>query len=150
MCIRDRDFFERIRTLGLKVDIHSGEGGDAETHKLTLAQLKPDRVAHGFAGCSDNFIFQDNLVMCPLSNIFLRTFAGEPEEHPVFECLEKGLPVAIGSDDPLLLGTSLALEYTFLHALTGQGEDIFNRTQKNARARVLDRGALRQSAIACN
>lgn len=145
-----KNFFERIRALGLKVDIHSGEGGDAETHKTTLAQLKPDRVAHGFAGWSDKFIFQDNLVMCPLSNILLKTFAGEPDEHPVFECLEKGLPVAIGSDDPLLLGTSLALEYTFLHALTGKGEDIFNRTQNSARARVLDRGALQNSAIACD
>lgn len=137
-----KSFFGRVRELGLKVDIHSGEGGEPEIHQRTIEQLQPDRVAHGFAAWKEKFIFSENVVMCPLSNILLNTFSGDAHEHPLFECLKQGLPVAVGSDDPLLLGTSLALEYTFLHAVTARGPEIFMQTQMNARSRVFDPAAL--------
>lgn len=136
------EFIESVRALGLKIDIHSGEGGEMEIHVGTLNALQPDRVAHGFAGAENGCFFEKNLVMCPLSNLLLKTFSGDPNEHPVFECLKRGLPVCIGSDDPLLLSSSLALDYTFLHALAGNGHEIFEFTQKNTRERVLSRTAL--------
>ncbi|MEN9810428.1 MAG: hypothetical protein RLZZ488_1995 [Pseudomonadota bacterium] len=136
------EFFAVVRDMGLKIDIHSGEGGDSEIHLGTLNALQPDRVAHGFAGAVDGYFFEKNLVMCPLSNLLLKTFAGEPHEHPVFDCLKRGLPVCIGSDDPLLLSSSLALDYTFLHAFAGNGHGIFEFTQKNTRERVLSATAL--------
>jgi adenosine deaminase len=139
-----KDFFNSVRNLGYKIDIHSGEGGDPKVHRLSVETLKPDRVVHGFSGMTENFLFSKNLVMCPLSNLMIKTFQGQPEEHPVFECLKKGYPIAIGSDDPLLLGNSLALEYSFLHAVTGEGYDIFEFTQKNARERVLAPQVLRR------
>lgn len=130
-------FCERVRKLGLKIDIHSGEGGDPEIHLKTLEQLRPERVAHGFSAWTSHRKIADNVVMCPLSNILLNTYQGAAHEHPFFECIGQGLPVAVGSDDPLLLGTSLALEYTFIHAVTGNGQKIFETTQKNARSRIL-------------
>lgn len=136
------EFIDQVRELGLKVDIHSGEGGDPEVHKKTVSGLRPDRVAHGFSAWTDGFLFEHNLVMCPLSNLLLRTFDGKPDEHPVFECLRRRLPICIGSDDPLLIGNSLALEYTFLHAITGDGLNIFKFTQQNAKERVLKPSAL--------
>ncbi|NBW81305.1 hypothetical protein EBR21_06075 [bacterium] len=139
-----REFFAQMRSLGLKIDIHSGEGGGAEVHKASVEALRPDRVAHGFAGVSENFLFADNLVMCPLSNILLKTYQGPLHSHPVFECLRRGVPICIGSDDPLLLGNSLALEYTFIHAVTGRGHEAFSFTQKNARERVFAPGILRR------
>lgn len=135
-------FLAQVRKLGLKVDIHSGEGGDPEVHKKTVSGLCPDRIAHGFSAWPDGFLFESNLVMCPLSNLLLKTFDGMPHEHPVFECLQRKLPICIGSDDPLLIGNSLALEYTFLHAMTGDGLNIFKFTQQNARERVLQPSAL--------
>ncbi|MEY3901717.1 MAG: hypothetical protein RL189_1023 [Pseudomonadota bacterium] len=136
------EFFADVRALGLKIDIHSGEGGDSKIHVGSLNALQPDRVAHGFAGAEEGYFFEKNLVMCPLSNLLLKTFAGEPDEHPVFDCLKRGLPICIGSDDPLLLSSSLALDYTFLHAFAGNGREIFAFTQKNTRERVLSATAL--------
>ncbi|MEN9827317.1 MAG: hypothetical protein RI953_3062 [Pseudomonadota bacterium] len=141
---QQREFFAKMRALGLKIDIHSGEGGTAEIHKRSVESLQPDRVAHGIAGFEENILFSDNLVMCPLSNILLRTYQGPLNAHPVFECLRRNIPISIGSDDPLLLGNSLALEYTFIHAVTGQGYEAFTFTQKNARERVFAPGVLKR------
>lgn len=137
-------FFNQVRALGYKLDIHSGEGGNAETHRTSIEALAPDRVAHGFAAWNEKFVFTQNIVMCPLSNLLLKTFTGKPHEHPVFECLEQGVPLSIGSDDPILLGNTLDLEYVFLHAFTGRGEEIFAKTQKYARERVLAPEVLRR------
>lgn len=137
-------FFEKARHLGLKVDIHSGEGGEPDMHLKSIQLLQPDRVAHGFSAFSEGYIFENNLVMCPLSNLTLNTFQGEPYEHPVFACLERGIPIGIGSDDPLLFETSLAHEYTFLHSVTQRGIEIFESTQKDMRERVLAPRALEQ------
>ncbi|MFZ9519878.1 MAG: hypothetical protein ACO3A4_05315 [Silvanigrellaceae bacterium] len=139
-----KEFFAKMRALGLKIDIHSGEGGTPELHKTSVEALVPDRVAHGFAGVEAKFLFADNLVMCPLSNILLNTYQGPVVNHPVFDCLRQGVPVSIGSDDPLLLGNSLSLEYTLIHAVTGQGREAFAVTQKNARERVFAPSVLRR------
>jgi adenosine deaminase len=140
-------FFDEVRKLGLKIDIHSGEGGDPEIHRQSIEQLNPDRVAHGFAAWSSHDYIAGNVVMCPLSNILLNTFSGLAHQHPLFQCLERGFPVAVGSDDPLLLGTTLALEYTFIHAVTGKGHEIFISTQENARSNALNPAALRLAGL---
>ena len=130
-------FLEELRGIGYALDIHSGEGTDAALHAGTLDRLRPDRVAHGFAGFDQNIVFTQNLVSCPVSNLLLGTFPGKPETHPIFAWLDQGVPVAIGSDDPLLLGHSLSWEYAFIHALRGHGETDFHTLTRDAR-----RGAL--------
>ncbi|NBO37493.1 hypothetical protein EBU99_02805 [bacterium] len=130
------EFIERVRALGFRVDIHSGEGVDPELHRESVEKVCPDRVAHGFSAVSENFVFDANVVMCPVSNLLLKTYVGAAQKHPVFDLFKKKVPIAIGSDDPLLLGHTFSLEYAFLHALSGDGEDFFKETQKNARERL--------------
>ena len=131
-------FMEEVRELGFKVDIHSGEGSDASVHQKSVESLNPDRVAHGFSGVKDGYIFSQSVVMCPISNILLGTHLGLPEEHPIFSLLHAGVPVSIGSDDPLLLGHNLSSEYSFLYAINECfSDDMFRLLQENARTRVL-------------
>ena len=131
-------FINEVRGMGFKVDIHSGEGSDVALHRRSVENLNPDRVSHGFAGVSQGFLFDPNVVMCPISNLLLKTFTGLPEEHPAFELLRKDIPVAIGSDDPLLLGHSLATEFSFLFAIDVDfTRQSFAKIQQNTRARVL-------------
>lgn len=131
-------FINEVRGMGFKVDIHSGEGSDGTLHRRSVESLSPDRVSHGFAGVSQGYVFNHNVVMCPISNLLLKTFAGFPEEHPAFELLRKDIPVAIGSDDPLLLGHSLAQEFSFLFAVDDNfTRQTFLKIRQNTRARVL-------------
>ncbi|MEY4066749.1 MAG: hypothetical protein RIR26_2957 [Pseudomonadota bacterium] len=133
-----REFMSSVRSLGFKVDIHSGEGGDLTIHRKTLEEINPDRVAHGFAGFSDGFYFSKNIVMCPLSNLLLSTFKGKPEEHPVFQLLKSGAPFALGTDDPLLLGHTLAQEFAFLFAVAGAlDKSMFYKIRRNTLQSVL-------------
>lgn len=132
------DFVEQVRLLGYKIDIHSGEGGEPELHKHHVATLRPDRVSHGFSALGQGWYFRDNLVMCPISNLLLKTFPGHPEMHPVFDLLKRGEPVAIGTDDPLLLGQSLSEEFAFLFAVDRKlSEATFEKIQSDTRSRVL-------------
>ena len=132
------DFVNSLRSIGYKIDIHSGEGGDPEFHKLHVVKLKPHRVSHGFSAMEHGWYFKDNLVMCPISNLLLKTFTGQPEGHPVFELLKRGDPIALGSDDPLLFGHSLTEEFAFLHAVERRiSESTFRKIQADTRASVL-------------
>ncbi|MEY2988354.1 MAG: hypothetical protein RJB13_1875, partial [Pseudomonadota bacterium] len=138
------DFVNQVRSLGYKIDIHSGEGGDPNQHMLHVAKLRPDRVSHGFSGIPQGWYFRDNLVMCPVSNLLLKTFSGPSEMHPAFELLRHGEPISIGTDDPLLLGHSLSEEFAFLFAVDRQiSERVFEKIQLDTRTRVL-------CPIACN
>lgn len=135
------EFVSSVRQLGFKLDIHSGEGVDHSIHRQSVESLSPDRVSHGFSGIPNGFLFEKNIVMCPVSNLLLKTYQGPTEEHPVFSLLERGIPVSIGSDDPLLLGHNLSSEFSFLFALQENfSEESFRQIQKNTRAGVLAPG----------
>lgn len=132
-----RAFLEELRGMGFKIDIHSGEGNAADVHRGSVEALSPDRVAHGFAGVPEGFLFDSNVVMCPLSNLLLRTFTGNPEQHPAFKLLRENVPLLIGSDDPLLLGHDLSSEFAFIYAIEESfTEKKFLEVQKNTRERV--------------
>lgn len=131
-------FVEDVRALGFKIDIHSGEGGDPMLHRSHVETLKPDRVAHGFSAVSEGWYFKSNLVMCPLSNLLLKTYQGDPERHPVFDLLTMGEAFAVGTDDPLLLGHSLSQEFAFLYAIDASfSEKTFQKIQQDTKKRVL-------------
>lgn len=131
-------FVSDVRGLGFKIDIHSGEGGDPTLHRSHVDALRPDRVAHGFSAVSDGWYFKDNLVMCPLSNILLKTHQGHPELHPVFDLLKTGASFAVGTDDPLLLGHTLSQEFAFLYAIDSSfSEQTFHKIQQDTKKRVL-------------
>lgn len=132
------DFVAEVRACGYKIDIHSGEGGEPERHRSHVERLVPDRVSHGFSAVEQGWYFQENLVMCPISNLLLKTFCGSAENHPVFELLRRGEALAIGTDDPLLLGHSLTEEFAFLFAVDSQlSEVVFDKIQADTKDRVL-------------
>lgn len=129
----------RFRALGLKLDVHSGEQAhvSAAEHAQTVSLLRPERVGHGFRGAEAGFFFQGALAACPLSNVLLRCHNGPLGTHPISEMLRRELNVSINTDDPLLLGTNLVVEYVALRRAFGFGREIFERTQANARKQLL-------------
>lgn len=53
------------------------------------------------------------LNVCPTSNVMLGRVA-RIEEHPIRQLFDAGVRVTIGTDDPLIFGTSLSREFLAL------------------------------------
>lgn len=135
-------FFARalapFRALGLRLDLHSGEQAHVSPaeHAEVIAQLQPDRVGHGFRGASAGYYFQGGIAACPLSNVLLRCHPDSLKTHPIADMYARSLNVSINTDDPLLLGTNLVLEYVALRRCFGFERDFFAATQNNARRQL--------------
>jgi adenosine deaminase len=129
----------RFRALGLGLDVHSGEQAHvtAAAHAATVEALRPERVGHGFRGAAAGYFFGGALAACPLSNVLLGCHDGPLATHPIAEMLRRGLDVSINTDDPLLFGTNLVIEYVALRRAFGLDRDAFARTQANARRQLL-------------
>lgn len=129
---------QRFRALGLKLDLHSGEQPQvsAAQHEEALRVLRPERVGHGISGAAAGFFFDGALAACPLSNLLLRCHAGPLAAHPIGEMARRGLNVSVNTDDPLLLGTNIVLEYVALRRAQGLDRAFFAATQENARRQL--------------
>lgn len=118
-----RALFQRYASLGLKLDIHSGETTTAIQHAEALAVLRPDRIGHGIAPLARPAagvdLFQAGIGACPSSNVLTGAFSGPLERHPLKVMLERGIPLSVNTDDPLLFGTTLTLEYVMLRRAFG-------------------------------
>lgn len=126
-------FLDSCRALGLRVDIHSGENVSYEDHLNSLAVIKPCRVGHGIAGAPKNYFYDKHISTNPLSNILTGSFANVFSEHPIKKMENAGLNFSVNSDDPLLFGTTLTLEYVALKNAFGWGKDFFRHTQHMAK-----------------
>lgn len=127
--IEKKLFIEKCRDLGLKLDIHSGETTSEREHLQSVDILKPDRVAHGISPAvrpssevnnpsATNF-FKGGIAACPVSNILTGAFSGDLANHPIKQMIEGGFRVCVNTDDPLLFGNNLTLEFLALRRSLG-------------------------------
>jgi adenosine deaminase len=128
------------RDLGLGVDIHCGETSPAELADYAATKLRPNRIAHGISGSPASF-FGGHISACPLSNIQTGVFAKQLPDHPIAIMHGRDLSFSVNSDDPLLFGTTLTLEYVALRKAFGWGLDFFKKTQENARSAAFRKSA---------
>lgn len=140
-------FVSEIRARNLKIDVHSGENTSADTHRRNVEDIVPDRIGHGISGWKEGWSFEGHIAMCPLSNLLTGSFSGGLNEHPVGEMFRKHGNISINSDDPLLFGNSLVLEYVALKNAFGLHEDFFYKTQEAARNAVFDKKTLRRVLV---
>ncbi|WP_327356357.1 adenosine deaminase [Streptomyces sp. NBC_01304] len=111
-----KESFAIARDADLIIAPHSGELSGPPSLASTLDVLTPDRIAHGVRAIEDRALLdrladeQITLDVCLTSNYALGVVK-HLEEHPLPHILEAGVRCSLGSDDPLLLGTSLLTEY---------------------------------------
>lgn len=95
---------------------HGGELLGPTAVQQTLSALRPDRLGHGVRSVEDPRVLREvaasqvTLEVCPGSNLALGVYQ-RPEDVPIRELLDQGIPVALGADDPLLFGTRLVDQY---------------------------------------
>lgn len=147
--------FAIAREGGLKSAPHAGETAGPESVRSALDDLRADRLRHGVRAAEDPALLKelaDRGVVCdvtPVSN--LRTGAVRSlDEHPLPVLLAAGVKCSIGSDDPVLMQTSLTRDCEvavrlghsrrgmYEHAVAGAFCDERTRTRLKAVADAYD------------
>jgi adenosine deaminase len=106
---------------GLALVPHGGELLGPAHVTQCLDNLHPNRLGHGVRAAENSAVLDRlaatgvALEVCPTSNVSLGVFSTF-EEVPVRTLVAAGIDVALGADDPLLFGSSLAGQYAVLRA----------------------------------
>jgi adenosine deaminase len=112
--------YRQAKAAGLRLKAHVGEWGTADDVWRAVELLELDEVQHGIAAAASpdtmRFLARSGvrLNVCPTSNVKLGRVA-RIEEHPIRQLFDAGVRLTIGSDDPLVFGTSLSREFLALH-----------------------------------
>ena len=113
------ELFANARAAGLGVMPHCGQGPSAAAIREAIDVLGADRLAHGVAAASDPALLAavaDRgilLCVCPSSN---RKIGLQPDFAGLAEA---GVLMTANTDDPTMVGTSLAVELEALAVATG-------------------------------
>lgn len=114
------DFYKPIfkywKSANKGLQAHVGESQSAENVKKAILELGVDRIAHGIKAID----FPDILNIAKerdicfdialTSNLFIGII-NNIQDHPIKRLYDVGIPITIGTDDPVILGTTLDNEY---------------------------------------
>lgn len=111
--------FQLAASAGLGLRAHAGEARGPESIWGAIEQLGASRIGHGVRAMEDDALLTrlergDILLeLCPTSNV--RTaIVPSLGQHPIRRLYDRGIPVAVSSDDPLPFFTSIEREYRLL------------------------------------
>lgn len=118
------DVYRHARDLGFRTSAHAGEAAGPESVWGAVRDLQVDRIGHATRAIEDPGLVdyladhQIPIESCPISN--LRTgVINSLREHPVRHYVDRGIPVSINTDDPMMFGNSLCDEYAALQSQLG-------------------------------
>ncbi len=108
--------FQKAKAAGLHITVHAGEAGGPDNVRVSIEDLKADRIGHGVRTYQDPEVEklvrekQIPLEMCPTSNV--QTGAIDSlEHHPFKKYYQEGIPVTINTDDPGVSDITLTDDY---------------------------------------
>lgn len=108
--------FQKAKDAGLNITVHAGEAGGADNVKVSIEDLKADRIGHGVRTYQDpeveKMVKDQGIVleMCPTSNV--QTGATESmDSHPFKKYYDEGIKVTINTDDPGVSDITLSDDY---------------------------------------
>lgn len=111
--------YRRAKVAGLRLKAHVGEWGTADDVWRAVELLELDEVQHGIAAAGSpaamRFLARAGvrLNVCPTSNVKLGRVA-RIQDHPIRALFDADVRVTVGTDDPLMFGTSLSAEFLAL------------------------------------
>jgi len=120
-----RAAFVHARENGLRIVCHAGETGGPQSVRDAIEVLGAERIGHGIGVMHDNALaelcIERGVVLenCITSNLCtgalakqLRGSSAELANHPLRRFLDRGVRVALSTDDPAMFHTDLLSEYT--------------------------------------
>ena len=129
---------ERAAEAGLGVTAHAGEVSAANV-AAALRVPGLTRIGHAVYAASDQRLLEllaesGVTVECCLSCNVVLGAVPSYEEHPIRRFVEHGIPVALGSDDPMQVCTTIGREYAASAALGFSAEELLGFTRNAIRA----------------
>lgn len=128
------------RAAGLAITTHAGETGGAAAVREALAQVGPDRIAHGVGAAEDAELVAElrarrlHLEMAIRSNRQTGTVP-DPARHPFARLSRLGLHVGLSTDNRTISGTTLSDEYALAaDALELSWAELTRATERAAEA----------------
>jgi adenosine deaminase len=109
--------FARAAALGLHRTFHAGEDGPADNIAAAYVDLGCERIDHGFRLLDDPDLTRRivearvPLTVCPISNVVIAHVIDDVADHPFARQREAGVLVTVNSDDPGMMGTTIADDY---------------------------------------
>ncbi len=116
------------RDAGLAVVPHAGLLEGAANVREALEVLSPSRIAHGVRAAEDPALLQElarkrvPCDACPSAEVGLGVFP-EASALPLKRMLRAGVPLTLGSDDPLLFGSPVSGEYSLCRHSAGLSDE---------------------------
>jgi adenosine deaminase len=111
------------------VRAHVGESQSIINVSDAIRQLNVTNIAHGIKIVGDDNAIdmaKDSNVtfdLCISSNYYTGVIS-DGEEHPIKAMYSHGLPITLGSDDPIQFNTTLLSEYELSHRILGDAKAV--------------------------
>ncbi len=116
-----RQIFAECRRAGLGITVHAGETGGPDEVREAIEALEPARIGHGIKSALDETVMgmlrERGIVLevCPSSNLNTAVLRDLGEVRRLLRrLLEHHVPVAISTDGPEMLRTTLRNEFNLL------------------------------------
>jgi adenosine deaminase len=128
------NLFEEARMLNLPLTIHAGEAGDRDDLDVVLA-VKTSRIGHGILSIKYDDIIEkliDNnitLEVCISSNYQTKAIE-KIENHPVRQLFDRGVRIAISSDNMTVSNTDINKEFEILKNVLNFSESELNKIRQ--------------------
>lgn len=128
----------RAADAGLGITAHAGEFSAANI-AAALAVPGLTRIGHGVYAAYDERLLallaeRGVTVECSLSCNVILGAVPSYEEHPIRRFMEYGIPVALCTDDPIQICTTIGREYALAHALGFSPAELLGFTRAAVRA----------------
>ncbi len=117
--------FDHARNGGLRIVCHAGETGGPQSVRDAIEILGAERIGHGIGvmhddalaeTCVERGIVLENCITSNLCTGALAKQVGKPTatlaDHPLRRFLDRGVRVALSTDDPAMFHTDLLTEYS--------------------------------------
>lgn len=119
-----KPIFDYWRSFGKGLQAHVGESQSVNNIKLAVEELKVNRIAHGIKAIEDINIIKllidhDISLDIAITSNICTGVVKSISEHPVRKLFDLGVPITIGTDDPVILNTSIKKEFELLEKYFG-------------------------------
>lgn len=127
-----------IDAMKLPITVHTGEGVGPSAIKETLTLPGLQRISHALSLVEEEALLEevlerDMLVeVSPSSNLYT-TLVKHPGQHPARVMIERGIRIAICTDDPTLFGINLDHEWELARNHLGMSDEMLQQSQQWAK-----------------
>ncbi|KAM8946093.1 adenosine deaminase [Pelodytes ibericus] len=133
-----RTAYEEAAKCGVHRTVHAGEVGPPKIIKEAIDVLKAERIGHGYHVLEDPVLYKDLLAKnmhfetCPWSSYLTGAVNPDFTKHPVQQFKKDNANYSLNTDDPLIFGSTLDVDYSIVAKHMDFTEEEFKRVNINA------------------